>query len=64
MTNGHYRERRGIYQNLRIEELEKSNAALTLKLQMADTEIRRLKLEIKQLEEQLKDGQLNIKPRG
>lgn len=59
MPNGHFRERRGIYQNARIDELEKSNAALTMKLQIADAEIRRLKSEIKQL----KDEQLKVAPR-
>ena len=56
MSTESYLTRRNIYQTLRIDELVKENAGLTLKLQIADIEIGHLKFEV----EQSKEGQLAL----
>lgn len=57
MPTGSYQERRNIHQSLRLDDLVNENAGLIIKLQLADTEIGNLKLEVERLE----DGQLTLK---
>lgn len=51
MTTESYLGRKDIFQTLRIEELVKDNAGLTIKLQLDDTEVGRLKLEMVRMED-------------
>lgn len=50
MFSESYLKRRDIAQTLRIDELVKDNAELTIKLQVAETDIDNLKLAIERLE--------------
>lgn len=51
MFSESYLKRRDIAQTLRIDELVKDNAELTIKLQVAETDIDNLKLAIERLED-------------